>query len=271
MHSRVWLVTCFTLCVTACVQPTTQSPIASKEEIQQEEDIQQRLVDDTAAQGGVRRTWKSKPGMTKQFERVADRIEDAGGEVCRELGLPARDLRCYYYFENTRSKEINAYADGETIFVTLGMQHFVKDDNELAMIMAHELAHNLLGHVDAAKHNAIAGGVVGLLLDGIAASQGIDMNGELTRTGMQAGVLSYSSAFEAEADYVGLYIAVRAGYRISRAPDLWRRLSLEDPEGIYQSASHPSNAERFVVMGKIVNEIKQKQRSRTALLPVMKE
>jgi hypothetical protein len=53
---------------------------------------------------------------------------------------------CDYKTEVVNSDKVNAYADGERIRVTKGMMWFVEDDTDLAMVMAHELAHNIMGH-----------------------------------------------------------------------------------------------------------------------------
>lgn len=51
-------------------------------------------------------------------------------------------------------EKIDAGADGEKVRITSGMMQFLADDNELAAVVAHELAHNILGHrarLDAVK------------------------------------------------------------------------------------------------------------------------
>jgi predicted Zn-dependent protease len=45
----------------------------------------------------------------------------------------------------------NAYADGENIVVYKGMMDFFKNDEEIALVFSHELAHNSMKHIDAKK------------------------------------------------------------------------------------------------------------------------
>jgi len=53
--------------------------------------------------------------------------------------------------------------------------------------------------------------------------------------------MAFSQDFEAEADYVGLYHAARAGYDIENAPYIWRRFAASDPRGIDAvGGSHPA-------------------------------
>lgn len=42
--------------------------------------------------------------------------------------------------------DLNAWADGRNIVVTARMMRFAATDDELAFVVAHEMAHNLLGH-----------------------------------------------------------------------------------------------------------------------------
>lgn len=198
--------------------------------------------------------------MQKQFERVADRIEKAGAKLCKDMGLPKQKRRCYFYFDTDRALNINAYANGTYIVINRGMQRFVENDDEMAVVMAHEMAHNLMGHTDAKLHNAYVGAVIGALLFNTL---------EGAKTGAEAAVVAYSESFEDEADYVGLYVMARAGYDVRQAPQFWRRMSIEEPNGVYNSITHPSNAERFVALQKGVEEIEFKRTHGKPLLPEM--
>lgn len=251
-----------------CQSPTTYRPNVTPEEMAAEEQHQQEMADAIKAQGGMPKQWRqeSTGSMRKQLTRVADRIEMAGANMCRALGLQEK-RDCYYYFTYKSGKEINAYADGETIVVMTGMLNFVDSDEELALVLSHELAHNLLGHPDSSRTNAITGSILGTIVDIAIASQGLNTQGAFAEVGGNAAVLQYSKEFEAEADYVGLYIMANAGYDIRQAPNFWRRFSVQDPKGIYTSKTHPSNPERFVALNKTVSEIEYKQKHRIQLLP----
>lgn len=257
------------LVLTACQAPTTYGPKVTAEELAREEALQQKLVDEAAKSGGAPRPWRKRTGTTKQFARVADKIDKTGAQICQEMGLPEKGARCYYYFRLKQGDDLNAAADGENIVIYYGMMHFLQDDDEVAIVLAHELAHNMMGHIDATKTNIMAGAIVGALIDGLAASQGINTGG-LAGTGAQIGQLSYSVGFEEEADYVGLYIAERAGYDITKAPGLWRRMTLENPEALFRETTHPSNARRAATLQKTIHEIKSKRRNNQALIPEFK-
>jgi len=257
------------LMLSACQSPTTMRPEVTQAELMQEQAAQDAMVRQMQAQGGKPKSWKAMKGAQKRFEQVAERVEKSGADMCRKLGLQQHG--CYFSFKMaTRDDKINAYADGEQIIVSQGMMRFIESDEELALVLSHEMAHNLLRHPASTKNNALAGGVVGLLADVLAASQGVNTRSAFTKMGAQAGVLTYSRGFESEADYVGMYIMAGAGYEIDDVANLWRRFSLQDPEGIYAGKTHPTNPERFVALNKTVTEIDYKRQHRMPLVPEFK-
>lgn len=164
----------------------------------------------------------------------------------------------------------NAYADGKNIVVYKGMMDFARSDEEIALVVSHELAHNAMKHIDAQKTNATIGGVLGLLVDVAAALGGVNTNGDFMRLGSNMGAGAYSVDFEKEADYVGLYFMALAGYNIDGAAGFWRRMATIDSRAITMKSSHPTTPERFLAIETTVDEIKQKIRSGVALKPEFK-
>jgi Zn-dependent protease with chaperone function len=161
-------------------------------------------------------------------------------------------------------ESLNAYADGKAIAIFRGMLRFA-NDTELALVIGHELAHNFLGHIEAGQRNNVLGSIAEIL----AASRGIPTQGALG----SAIALAYSPAFEAEADYVGLYVLARAGIPIQDAPKFWRRMAAANPGGISQRgmiASHPATSARFVALEKTVQEIEAKRAAGQPLVPELK-
>jgi membrane-associated protease RseP (regulator of RpoE activity) len=159
------------------------------------------------------------------------------------------------------NEQLNAFADGKAIAIYRGMLRFA-NDQELALVIGHELAHNFMGHIEAAQRNNLLGTIAEIL----AAGKGVPTQGALGA----AIALAYSPAFEAEADYVGLYVLANAGIDIKDAPKFWRRMAAASPQGISQRgliASHPATAARFVAMEKAVQEIEAKRAAGQALVP----
>ena len=204
------------------------------------------------------------------MEDLLERLDESKGKEIR-LGLTrdgkARttairpDRVCAYPVRWGLSDEVNAFADGDSIYVTTGFLRFVEDDDELAAVIGHELAHNTRGHIDAKRGNEFIGILLGAL---VGAAIGVDM----TETGRAVGAQAYSQAFEAEADYVGVYRAARAGYDIRNAMKFWRRMAAENPHAIHlEGSTHPSTAKRFLAMGKAIEEVEEKQKNGLPLVP----
>ena len=174
---------------------------------------------------------------------------------------------CDFSVGITEDDNINAYADGKRMVLTTGMMDFARTDQELALVVAHELAHNSEKHIEAQQTNAVVGGLLGLIVDIAAAYGGVNTQGTFTDAGMRAGAMAYSVDFERNADYVGLYYMSRAGYEIDGAANFWRRMSLRKSKAINMTTTHPSNAERYLGIEQSIKEIKTKIASNQPLIP----
>ena len=185
-----------------------------------------------------------------------------------------KDKICDYPIILTQDNIVNAFADGERILMTQGIVNYSKDENEIALIIAHELAHNDRGHLEAKKKNMLVLGSVGFILDlmTIYYSGGTaGGNAENTDLWTQIGAQAYSVEFEKDADYGGVYYAERAGYDISNAHKFWERIGSENPKQIAISSTHPATAERYIQIKKTVEEINDKKAKGLALVPNEKE
>ncbi len=178
-------------------------------------------------------------------------------------------LACRFSIVLETKNEVNAGADGERLIIPTGMLRFAANDNELAVVLGHELAHNALRHIDRKKSNRAVGGVIGAVFDIAAAAAGVPTHGAAMRAGANVGAGAYSQAFESEADYLGLYFVSRAGFDVSKAPDFWRKMGAENPGAIQErwGATHPSTPERAAALEETIKEIRSKQSNREPLVP----
>lgn len=177
------------------------------------------------------------------------------------------EIGCKYPVGLSPQQIINAFADGKRVMIARGMMNFAKDDNELALVVSHEIAHNSMKHIDAKKQNMGLGFLADLAT--VLLSKGQVSNTNFAGIGASA----YSQEFEAEADYVGLYLMANAGLPIDDAPRFWRRMAAAHPQNIKtnHSASHPSTSYRMVALEETVKEIQGKISRSEPLLPNMKE
>ncbi len=196
---------------------------------------------------------------------VALAVERAG--VAQQLAVTP-ELVCDFDVTVLESDEVNAYTNGRTLRVMSGLLGMVIDDDELALVLAHEVGHNILNHIAVQKLQAMGGAVAGAMLDAIAAASGIDTQGKFTRAGVEAGSRRHSVGRERQADYVGLYVMASAGFDIEVAPQLWRRMAALMPRQSKKAMpTHPAPPERIAAMERTVAEIKAKQASGQPLVP----
>ncbi len=152
----------------------------------------------------------------------------------------------YVQIRLKQTGKINAYAKFTGIQFTSGMVHFVEDDDELAIIMGHELAHLTSKHLPKNISMAALCGTLG------------GLTGPLAPLTTQALYAPYSRKNEREADYIGLIYAHNAGYDIEKGAVLWKRFALEIPKSRSKSflRSHPASPERILRVKKVVELIR---------------
>lgn len=171
---------------------------------------------------------------------------------------------CAFPIRALRSDELNAWTDGNGVFITTAMLRFVANDDALGFILGHELAHITLGHIDRQVANTIIGALVGVIVS--------ELTGEDVTDGAAAyGSQAFSQEFESEADYVGAYYSSRAGYDVEAAAEVWWKIAVEFPEAInLEGSTHPSTAIRHLAIKKAAEEIERKRNENLPLVPESK-
>ncbi|MCF6292413.1 MAG: M48 family metallopeptidase [Robiginitomaculum sp.] len=226
-------------------------------------------IDSQPTTSGKQATKKITAQLKKLVE--ADEIRPISFEVMRDedpLSIAITpQIICGYPLSLADSDSINAYANGKGIFVTRGMMRFAESDEELALIISHELAHNTEGHVEAKMRNTIVGGIGGLAIDILFAAGGVNTGGAFTDAGMDIGQVAYSEAFEAEADYVGTYFLHRTGMDTVNVAHFWRKMAAENPRSITAVTTHPTSTSRFLRIRAAIKEIEDKQSGGQKIVP----
>ena len=145
------------------------------------------------------------------------------------------------------SKQINAFVmpGGKIVFYTGILDQLQLTDDEIAMVMGHEMAHALREH---ARERLAKSQVTGMGLSLGAQLLGLGDIGNLAANlGTELLTLQYSRSDESEADLVGLEIAARAGYDPKAAITLWQKMAKAtgDKGGMAFLSSHPSGPNRI--------------------------
>jgi predicted Zn-dependent protease len=158
-------------------------------------------VQETAAEVEHCAALDARMGSTRVDPSVRAYVETLGQEV-----LAASHERApAFTFRVVDDGEVNAYATcGGHVYVTSALLHDVEDEAELAMVLGHEIAHNLDHHVTRAdrKQQRLARGIPREL--GLAAIPLYLFGAE--------GLLHLSREYEDEADEHGQKLAMRAGF-----------------------------------------------------------
>jgi hypothetical protein len=165
-------------------------------------------------------------------------------------------------FAIVEDETVNAGASDRQVIVTKGLLNFAKSDEELAGVLAHELAHVIRGHLAKKKGGIIVNTIAAVSL-GITAEVFVPGTGNAVMNGVQ-GVgglfnLKYSRDLEREADYYSLRILDWAGYDLDKAATFQERFSIEIPKTLVSGYlnTHPNSPERKLRIEKSIEEIKR--------------
>jgi Zn-dependent protease with chaperone function len=144
------------------------------------------------------------------------------------------------------SKQLNAWCmpGGKIAFYTGIIDQLQLSDDEIAMIMGHEMAHALREH---ARERLAKSQVTNMGLSLASQLLGLGQVGNVAADlGTQLLTLKYSRDDESEADLVGLEIAARGGYKPEASVQLWQKMLAANGNGGPQFLStHPSGSNRI--------------------------
>lgn len=149
------------------------------------------------------------------------------------------------------SKQINAYCmpGGKIAFYTGILDQLQLTDDEVAMVMGHEIAHALREHArERMGKSAVTEGVARVGGAVLSAWLGIDprVTDGVARGGANLAVLSFSRSDETEADLVGMELAARAGYDPRAGVTLWQKMAAASKGAPPQWLStHPAGKTRI--------------------------
>ena len=144
------------------------------------------------------------------------------------------------------SKQINAWCmpGGKIAFYTGILEQLKLTDDEVAMIMGHEMAHALREH---ARERLAKTQMTGMGLSIASQLLGLGSLGDAAANlGTQLLTLKYGRDDETESDLVGLEIAARGGYRPEASVSLWQKmLAASGNGGPSFLSTHPSGSNRI--------------------------
>jgi predicted Zn-dependent protease len=152
------------------------------------------------------------------------------------------------------SNQINAYCmpGGKIVFYTGIIKTLNLSDDEIAVVMGHEMAHALREHARERMGKSTA--TQGLArLGGLLASSWLGIDPNLADAVAQGGAnllnLKFGREDESEADLVGMELAARAGFDPRAGVTLWQKMAAANKGAPPQWLStHPSSSSRIADM-----------------------
>jgi predicted Zn-dependent protease len=189
----------------------------------------------------------------ERAKRIVDRLARAAGA----------DSFSYPVYIVDAGEDVNAATiNNNTVVVYRELLRRVPNDNELATVLAHEIAHAVARHSDdkTSENREKAVGVGSYILGTVAAvavaaagggSAAANLAGNVAEgatgaVGMGAIVRSYDRKLEYEADHVGLMIMAKAGYDPRLAISFWEKAPeiFGDKSGSSFWSTHPGHDDR---------------------------
>lgn len=189
---------------------------------------------------------------SRLVENVGERVREATERYMRQNELDDRLEGYDWEFNLIEGEAANAFAmPGGKIGVFTGMLQVVQNESQLAVVVAHEVAHVVAEHGNERMSQAML-----VQLGGMALERALSESPEQVRQiflaayglGAQVGVqLPYSRLHETEADKLGLVFMAMAGYDPRTAITFWQRMQRmqEGPQPPEFISTHPEHGRRL--------------------------
>ena len=200
---------------------------------------------------------KENPLSTNQpavemVKRVGRNIQQAVEKYMSDHAISSR-LRGYEWeFNLVEDEQVNAWCmPGGKVVVYTGILPVTQNEEGLAVVMGHEIAHAIAEHGNERMSQQLLQqvGAVGLAVamqNEPAETQALWLS--VYGVGTTVGImLPYSRTHESEADHLGLIFMAMAGYDPHAAPDFWKRMAAGKQGGSPPEflSTHPSDQTRI--------------------------
>lgn len=186
----------------------------------------------------------TNPQKNAQVKRIGERI----AAVTERLYQPNFKWE-FFVIEN--AEQANAFClPGGKVFVYTGIFKYAANDDELAAVMGHEIAHALARHgaerMSAGQLQQMGGQVLGAVMQSRGNPQNTAMVMQAFGIGSQLGVmLPHSRTQEYEADQIGLVLSSQAGYDPRSALSFWEKFGASGATPPEYLSTHPAPTNRI--------------------------
>jgi metalloendopeptidase OMA1, mitochondrial len=207
---------------------------------------------------------------SRRVTRIGERIARAAEvePLQREINLRVRGYRFEWEFHVLEDRQVNAFCmPGGKVAVFTGLLRVAENDDQLATVMSHEIAHALAHHAsERVAREQLTQQALQVLSGTLGAIDPEDQRqliGALA-AGAEFGSLKYERAQESEADHIGVFLMTFAGYDPDQAVAFWERMAAamshtgRPPEIL---SDHPSDEHRIAQLKMWVPQAKGAKRA----------
>ena len=202
--------------------------------------------------------------------RVGKKIAAATEAYLNANGLADEVKNFSWEFNLVQDDQLNAFCmPGGKIVVYEGLMKIISSDDELAVVLGHEVAHAVAKHSNERMSQQMLAQYGAQVLSGALSNKSAAVKtiaGQVYGIGAQYGMmLPFSRKHESEADYMGLILMTMAGYTPDVAVGFWQKMSAGGSSSTPEFMStHPSDKTRISDIQKNLPDIKEKYGKTTA-------
>lgn len=194
--------------------------------------------------------------------RVGQRIAAATELYLRENGMESELANFAWEFNLVNDNQVNAFCmPGGKIVVYEGLMNLVASEDELAVVVGHEVAHAVAKHSNERMSQQMLTEYGAQILSAAVSEKSAaiqSMAAQVYGLGAQYGLtLPFSRKHELEADYMGLILMTIAGYNPDVAIGFWQKMSADGQQVPEFMSTHPSDAKRIREIEKELPKIKE--------------
>jgi predicted Zn-dependent protease len=185
-------------------------------------------------------------------------VKRVGQKIARVTEQNYKTNFKWEFFVIENDKQANAFClPGGKVFVYTGIFKYVASDDELAAVMGHEIGHALARHgaerMSRGQLAQMGGQVLNSVMIGRGNPQSTAMVMQAFGVGTQLGVmLPHSREQELEADYIGVILASKAGYRATAALSFWEKFAKSGETPPEYLSTHPAPKNRITKIRQLI-------------------